>query len=266
MSQKNLLNYCTESLQSGSVLAMKTATPIVEAMPFKSIKGNAYSFNVVDTLLPTEHRELGQDIEASELQSEKVTKNLVILSNSAKVDRALGVVSSITDLMVESQFLAMVSSGKALEQKVITELKNYLENDIAGKKFTGELTSDLMDDAVDYAEPNIIFVSNATHRALKKLLRSQGQMPETVENFGKRVIMYGGIPVFVAHDLSDTEILLVRFAEDGVHGITNGGLRVYERVEGVFHVTDTEMLYNVVCKTKNSFSLIELVTGRAKSK
>ena len=147
------------------------------------------------SLLPPEHSELGQEVAPNELQSTKVTKELVILTNSAKVDRALTVMSDLTAIKAEAQHLAKVSSGKALEQKVILELKNYLANDVAGKKFTGVLDTDLIDDAIDYVDgATMIFVNNKGHRALKKLLKSEGQAPETIENFGKRVIAYNGIP------------------------------------------------------------------------
>lgn len=264
MGQKLLLNYCQGTLEKGSVLAMEKGTPIVGAMPFKDIKGNAYSFNVVDTLIPTEHRELGQDVEPDELTSTKVTKNLVILTNSVKTDRALAVMGDITDIKAEGQNLAMISSGKSLERKVIAELENYLSNDEAGKKFTGALTTDLLDDAFDYTEPNMIFVNNKGHRKLKSLLKAEGQQPETIENFGRRVIAYNGVPVHVSHDLGDTEILMVRFAEDGVHGITNSGLQVYEKEVGVHHVADTELLYAIICKTKNAFAKVEIASTKSK--
>lgn len=258
---KNLLNYCQGTLAQGSVLSMEKGTPIVGAMPFKQIYGNAYSFNVIDTLVSTEHRELGEDIEAEIIQPTKVTKELMILSNSVKTDRALGIMSNITELKSEAQSLAMISSGKALEKKVISELKGYLQKSEAGKEFNGALTTDLMDDAKDHVNPNIIFVSNKTHRALKKLLKAEGQMPETVENFGRRVIAYDTIPVHPTHDLADNEILMVRFGEDGV---TNGGLQVYDKEVGVNYVTDTELLYAVVCKTKNSFAKLTVTGLRSK--
>lgn len=259
MSQKNLLSYCQGTLEKGSVLSMATATPVVEAMPFIQIKGNAYSYNVVDSLLPTEHRELGEDVVASELESTKVTKSLVILTNSVKTDRALGVMSDITDIKAEGQHLAMVSSGKALEKKVIAELKDMLTKDIAGTKLIGELTIDLVDDALDAVpNANLIFVSNKSNRALKKLFKAEeGYTPVQMEAFGRRVVSYNGVPIVVSQDLADNEILVVKFSEDGVHGITNGGLRVYEKELGVFHVADTELLYNIVAKVKHSFSLVE---------
>ena len=261
-NQKNLLSYCQGTLEQGSVLSMATATPIIEAMPFIQIKGNAFSYNVIDTLLPTEHRELGSDVSASEFDTEKVTTNLVILSNSVKTDRALGVMSDVTDIKAEGQHLAMVSSGKALEKKVIEELKRLITATTAGKKFTGELNTDLIDDALDYVEgANMIFVSNKSHRALKKVFKAEGYTPVEIEAFGRRVVSYNGVPIVVSQDLGDNEILAVKFSETGVHGITNGGLHVYEKEVGVFYVTDTELLYNVCAKTKNSFALIEFTGG-----
>lgn len=259
-----LLNYCQGTLEQGTVLSMQKATPIVGAMDFKKIHGNAYSWNVVDTLVPTAHRELGQDVEAEIIEPTKVTKNLVILTNSVKVDRALGVMSDITEIKAEAQDLAMISSGKALEKKVIEELNTYLEGETAGKKFEGTLSIDLLDDCMDYVEPTMIFVSNASHRELKKLLKAEGQQPETIENFGKRVLAYNGVPVHPSQDLGENEILMVRFAPDGVHAVTNAGLTVYEKEVGVNHVTDTELLYAVVCKTKNSFGKVVINKGRSK--
>ena len=264
MAQKTLLQYCQNTLEQGSVLAMEKGTPIVSIMPMKEIKGNAYSWNVVDTLLPTEHRELGQDVEANELQTTKVTRELLILTNSCKTDRALGVVSDITDIMAEGQNLGMISMGKGLERKVIEGLNTYLTNNEAGKEFTGALSVDLLDDMIDYCNPNIIFVNNQGHRALKKLLKAEGQQLETIENFGKRVLKYGGIPVHVSHDLGDNEILAVNFNDEAVHGITNSGIRVYESERGVYHIADTELLYNVVAKTKNSFAKAVITATRSK--
>ena len=257
-TQKTLLAYCHGTLEKGSVLSMERGTPIVGVMPFIQIKGNAYSFNIVNTLLPTEHRELGEDITANELASTKVTKDLIILTNSVKTDRALGVMADITDLMSESQNIAMISSGKSLEKKVIEALRGYIAETQAGKKFTGALTVDVLDDGLDFVpDANMIFVNNKGHRALKKLLKAEGLQPETVESFGRRVVAYNGIPVHVSHDLADNEVLIVNFNEDAVHGITNGGVKVYETEQGVFHVTDTELLYNIVCKVKNSFAIVE---------
>lgn len=137
-----------------------------------------------------------------------------------------------------------------------------LTKDIAGKKLTGELTIDLVDDALDAVpNANLIFVSNKSHRALKKLFKAEGYTPVQIEAFGRRVVSYNGVPIVVSQDLADNEILVVKFAEDGVHGITNGGLRVYEKELGVFHVADTELLYNIVAKVKHSFSLVEFTGG-----
>lgn len=264
MAQKSLLNMVQGTLAQGCVLSMEKGTPIVGAMEFVEIKGNAYSFNVVDTLISTEHRELGEEVTANEMQTEKLTKELVILTNAVKTDRALQVMGDITDIKAQNTELAMMSNGKALEKKVVAELKGALAKSEAGKEFTGALTVDILDDAVDYCNPNMIFVNAKGQRVLKKLLKAEGHAPETIESFGKRVIAYDGRPVHVSADLSDNEILFVNFDINGVHGITNGGLKAYEERVNVFDITHTELLYNVVYKVKNSFAMVKASATKSK--
>ena len=43
-----------------------------------------------------------------------------------------------------------------------------------------------------------------------------------------------------------------------------GGLQVYEKEVGVNYVTDTELLYAIVCKTKNSFAKLTVTGLRSK--
>lgn len=256
--QKNLLNMVHGTLAKGCVMAMSTATPLVEALEVVEIKGNSYSYNVVDTLIPTAHRELGEEVVSNEMQTEKVVRQLKILSNAIKTDRVYRQISDITDIKAQSTELAMVSNGKSFEKETIAELKDLEAKGLAGKKFSGALTIDLLDDALDYVNgANLIFVNNKGQRALKKLLKSEGQAPETIESFGKRVIAYNGIGVHVSDDLTDTEILVIRAEKNGVHLITNGGLVAYEREENVFDVTYTELLHQVCAKTKNAFARVD---------
>lgn len=263
MTQKNLLNLVHDTLAKGSVMAMSTATPLVELLPFTEISGNAYSYNVIDTLLPTEHRELGQDVDASEMQTKKDTVELCILTNSSKVDRALNVMQNITDIQAEAQDLAMKSSGYALEKKVIARLDEYITSEKAGVKFEGALNLDLLLDAresvIGLNEKNgAIFCNTKTQRKIKQVADAQDGYLTTIEQFGKNVAAFDNIPVVASPQIADNTIYFVKFADDGVHGITNGGLKVYNYDRGVHLITDSEMLYNVVTKTKNAFAKIEI--------
>lgn len=263
MTQKNLLNLVHDTLAKGSVMAMSTATPLIELLPFTEISGNAYSYNVIDTLLPTEHRELGQDVDASEMQTKKDTVELCILTNSSKVDRALNVMQNITDIQAEAQDLAMKSSGYALEKKVIARLDEYITSEKAGVKFEGALNLDLLLDAresvIGLNEKNgAIFCNTKTQRKIKQVAATQDGYLTTIEQFGKNVAAFDNIPVVSSPQIADNTIYFVKFADDGVHGITNGGLKVYNYDRGVHLITDSEMLYNVVAKTKNAFAKIEI--------
>lgn len=265
MAQKNLLNMVHGTLEQGCIMAMSTATPLVGALEVVEIKGNSYAYNVVDTLLPTAHRELGEEVVANEMQTEKVVRELKILSNAIRTDRVYGVISDITDVKAQSTELAMVSNGKAFEKETIKELKSLEAQGVAGKKFTGALTVDLLDDALDYVNgANLIFTNAKGQRALKKLLKTEGQALETIDSFGKRVVAYNGIPVHVSDDLTDTEILVVRAELNGVHLITNGGLVAYEQQENIFDVTYCELLHQVCAKTKNAFARVDFTASKSK--
>lgn len=263
MSQKLLLNYVQGELERGSVLSMCTATPILQVMPFKNIKGNSYTWNVVDTLFSVTDRELGQEVIAGELQSEKLTRPLIISCASAKVDRALSVMEDVTDLLAETQHIEMISMGKGIETKVIAGLKQFLEDDEAGVKVTGALTTDFMYDLEEKVNPTIYFVNEKASRKLRGLLKDEGQQ-DTIESYGKRVNQFNGVPIHISKDLAYNQVLAIRFGEDGVMGITNSGLVTYTTQVGVHSITDSEILWNVICKTKNSFALGEFTATKSK--
>ena len=263
MAQSNLLNLVQGTLEKGSVLTMSTATPIVEAMEFTQISGNSYAYNIVNDLLVTEHRELGSDVLPQEMLTEKKVVPLKILTNSVQVDRALGVMQNLNDIQAESQQLAMTSSGKALEKFVLSRLDEELVATTSGKKFTGALTIDLLDDTLDYVRgiregTGLMFVNPKMKRDLTRLFKAEGYNQGTIEAFGRKVIAYDNIPVMVSDDMTDGHIFVVKFGLDAVHGVTNQGLVCYNYDKGVHKITDTELLYNVITKTKSAFAKIEI--------
>ena len=266
MAQKNLLNLVHGTLEQGTVMAMSTATPVVEALEMVQIQGNAYSYNVVKDVIATGHRELGEDVTPSELQTEKKTIGLKILTNSVKTDRALGVMQDINDIQAESQNLAMISSGLQLEKEVLKRLDEEVEQSI-GKKFTGALTMDLIDDALDYVRgiregKGIIFVSPKVKRELSKLMKDEGYKSANEEAFGRKATIYDNVPIITSENIEGDKIYVVKFGMDAVHGITNGGVKTYNYDKGVHVVTDTELLYNVIAKTDKAFAIIEPTLAR----
>ena len=255
MSQKNLLaNYCHGELEKGSVVSACTATPVLNLMPFKKINGNSYTWNIVNTLFSVTDRELGQEVDTEVLASEKVTRPLIISTARASVDRASCVMQDVTDLLAETQHIQMLSFGAGIETKVVAGLKGFLTNNEAGVKVTGALTTDFMYDLEEACRPNVYFVNEKGARKLRALLKSVGQT-DTLESFGKVVYHFNGIPIHVSKNLAENEILAVRFAEDGVMGICNQGLLTYTQDSGVLKVTDSELIWNVICKTTDSFAL-----------
>ena len=262
--QKNLLNLVHGELEKGCILSMATATPFLEIADCMEIKGNSLTFNVVDELVETQHRELGEDVEAVEIAPKKATVELKILTNSIKTDRALNVMNDVTEIHAQQTEIAMKSSGKALEKFIFNRLNEDITGSLAGKKFTGSaLTLDLLDDAIDYVSATregklAIFVNPKTKRAITRLFMEQGYTPNNIEACGRQVSAYDNIPMFISEDLADNEIFVCRFGLDALHLITNGGLKTYADQRGVFLVTDVELLYNVIPKVTNCFAKVEV--------
>ncbi len=109
----------------------------------------------------------------------------------------------------------------------------------------GSLTLSLLDQLIDLVlggKPDILLMSKRTRRKLKSLLAASAHYVESGEtSFGRRVMMYDGIPVFVSDFINDTEaandttgntfssIYAIHFGVDeGLCGITNGGIDVMD--------------------------------------
>lgn len=265
-NQNLLLNYCQGTLEQGSFYAMSTETPILNVMPFKRVHGNSYSWNVVDKFLNTGIRALGEEAVADEMSVGKITKEMKIMNNSCKVDRAVSIMNDLTSAKAEAQALGMKSMGNRFEAEVVTALNGYATNDEAGVVISAELSVDSLDDLIDSVDGcNFLFVNKKGHRALKKLLKEYGQAPETIDSFGKRVTAYNGIPVIVSEAMANGAVLAVKFAEDGVTGVTCNGITTYEYTQNVFDITDTELIYQICPMVRNSFGFLKLPAGtRAK--
>lgn len=258
--QKNLLNYTRTDLERGSVLAMEKSCPLVSAMEFKQVSGSAYAWNVINDLLDTKVRELGESVVSGEMETVKVVRPLEIISNSCKVDRSISIMEDITSVQSEAQALEMASMGKAVERKIIADLKKFITDDTAGKEFAGALDMTILEDCFDYCEPNLILANPKTIRAMKAILKAEGYIDNDIESFGKRVSVFNGVPIHVSKDLVDGEVLMLRLdIEAGVGAVTNKGVVVYNRVENVFNVTDTEFIFTTIVKTSNSFGLVKPV-------
>lgn len=265
--QANLLsNMARETLEQGTVQAMEISFPLLKVLSWKQVSGNAYKHNILKELLPTEERELGQDVVSSEIETVPVITPLRVFTASAKVDRASCIQSDVTDLMAEQQKITAISLGAGLQTAFINTLNKHLKDGTAGVEIKAGLTIDNIDDCLDLMlNCSAIMCNKRTQRELKKLLKAEGYTPQEMNEFGNRVIGYNSIPLLVTEDIEDNAIFFLNTDEEsGLIGITNSGLLCYNQDKGVFKITDNEIVCNVTPKTEKSFIKLTIPVGRSK--
>lgn len=103
------------------------------------------------------------------------------------------------------------------------------------------LSIDKLDELIDLVRPgrpDALCMAKRTRRKLSALRRTSGNLLETdVDAFGRRALMYDGIPILVDDFIPTTEvqgssgaacssIYALRFGRQGVMGLENGGISV----------------------------------------
>lgn len=242
-------------LQSGIVEVFARENPVLALMPFQSIAGNAYTYNVEDELPGVEFRTYNEGYSESTGVINPQTERLTILGGDSDFDVALiaqqvggndtrAVYDALKAKALTLKWLRTFFEGDAdTNPKEFDGIKKRLTGDqiIDAGANGGSITMAMLDELVDavQGQPSAIFARKSVIRAYRNLLRaSGGTTPETimVPNFGRPVIAHNGVPILpIELDTRGTEILsadetqgtndntcsayAIRFDIDALHGI-----------------------------------------------
>ena len=237
-------------LQRGVVETFARTSPVLERLPFMDVNGNAYSYNVEQTLPGIAFR----DYNASYTESTGVvnphTEKLYIMGGISSVDRALvktqGSVNNIRAIHdnMKAKAAALTFTAKFFNGDNTTAATEFdgLKERLTGDQaltYTGALTLDKVDELVDgvIGGPTALFMSKATRRTVNALRRAAGQATEVVsDSFGRQIDAYAGIPIGVIEEdkdgaaiLADGEIYAIRMGvQEYVSGLQAGGMEVID--------------------------------------
>ena len=237
-------------LQRGVVETFARTSPVLERLPFMDVNGNAYSYNVEQTLPGIAFR----DYNASYTESTGVvnphTEKLYIMGGISSVDRALvktqGSVNNIRAIHdnMKAKAAALTFTAKFFNGDNTTAATEFdgLKERLTGDQaltYTGTLTLDKVDELVDgvIGGPTALFMSKATRRTVNALRRAAGQATEVVsDSFGRQIDAYAGIPIGVIEEdkdgaaiLADGEIYAIRMGvQEYVSGLQAGGMEVID--------------------------------------
>lgn len=218
-----------DELRAGVIETMATESKLLAVLPFLTVEGHGYSYNVEKSLAGVEFRELNTAYNTKAPETERKTEYLSILGGEAIVDSfQMEVHSNINDLMAVETAL----TAKAIVHKFE---KNFISGDVATDKNafnglmfrelpevenTGDLVADidvLLDEVQGGADA--LVMNKATRRKLTSIARQH--ITFKTNQFGVQIAQFGGVDIIdlEAELLANDIVVAVKF---GVHEAVAG--------------------------------------------
>jgi hypothetical protein len=242
-------------LQAGVIETIVKESSVLSVLPFQTIEGNAYSYNVEKALPAVQFRGVNEAYTASEAQFEQRSENLVILGGDVELDRfIIQTLSNVNDQMavqiaekakaVANTFTRTFFKGsKASNAKEFDGLDvriagteqeiNYTDSPEIQAELKGNARKlDALNTLLDAVRggADAVFMNKRVKRQILAVLQSSDHYIENgVDAFGKPVEKYAGVPLLTVENeiLGDTDLYAVKFgAYTHVTGLTNGGVQV----------------------------------------
>ena len=255
-------------LERGVIETFVISSPVLDRLPLKSINGNAYSYTTEGTLPGVEFRAVNSAYAESTGTVNSATEKLVILGGDADVDSFLvRTGGQLADLRAEQTAFKVKSASYKFQDAFFNGDTAVDANSFDGlrKRVTGAQVVDAQAatgtgtggipilgaadsdryrffdalDAVVAQVPgaNAIYASSAVIAKIASSMRRLTMTNEGMDNFGRRVLTFNGIPLLDpgtnaagASILPSTELYVVKYGsgvqDGGVTGLTNGGVSV----------------------------------------
>jgi len=243
----------------GVVETIVRESPVLQALPFIDITGNALVYNQENSLATASFYAVGDTWQESTPTFTQQQATLAILGGDADIDNYLRQTrSNVQDIEAVVLELKAKAIRQTWEQTFIsgTGLANTFagldtllaaapaSQTIAAGTNGNTLTLALLDqliDAVRPGKPDMLLMSRRSRRQLTALVRASGALIEThINQFGMWQEYYNGIPIGVSDYISETQtqgtsnvattIYALQFGEGRLCGLQGGGGLQVERV------------------------------------
>lgn len=217
-----------DTLQQGVVETMATESKILAVLPFMTVEGHGYSYNVEKNLGSAQFRNVNENYTSTAIETEKATEYLTILGDEAIVDSfQMEVHSNINDLMAVEVALRSKGIAHKYEQTFLNgqgtakDFKGLLKR-AEGKELTAtaDIVADI-DELLDKVQggADALIMNKKTRRELTA--KARDYITYAHNEFGKQVAMFGDVAILDVEQeiLADGYIVAVRF---GVHEAVAG--------------------------------------------
>jgi len=232
-------------LQSGVIETIAAASGVLERLPFLPVNGNAYSYNLEESLPGIAFRAVGETYTESTGVINPRTERLSILGGFSDTDRAIIKTQGSSNDLRAIQDTAKAKAASlfftknffkgdseadpkgfdGLEQRLAGNQLLDMGSTSGGDTLTLAKVDELMDAVI--GGPDCLFMNKVLRRKVSALVRAAGQATETVSDaFGRQLTAYASVPIVVIeNDETDTDILA--FDEDNPGGGTAASSSIY---------------------------------------
>ena len=239
--------------KAGVYMKFAETSDILRVLMFNNIGGNSLKYNVEETLPGIGFRGVNESYTESTGIINPKTENLAIAGGDLDVDKFI-----IDSMGSEQRAIQEAMKIKAL---ALSWTKTFIkgDNETEPREFDGlqvRLTGDSLiangvaglslaklDEAIDAVDgANYIAMSKSVRRRLTVAARTAavgGDITYTLDEFGRQVTMYNGIPILIidkdnenvdilgfTEASSTTSIYVLALGEGQVQGLENGGMSV----------------------------------------
>jgi len=216
-----------DPLKRGVMELFPRTSPVLERLPFFSVNGQAYKYNVEETLPGIAFRGINESYTEDTGVVNPQVEALFIMGGLSKVDRAL------IKTQGNAANLRSIYDGMKAKAAALTYTKKFFSgnnsndpNEFDGleKRLTGDQVLDMgssdggdtlalakIDELLDAVQgsPDVLFMNKTLRRKVNALIRAAGQATETVSNsFGRQLASYAGVPIAVIEDDKDGNPIL----------------------------------------------------------
>lgn len=242
--EANKLNQ--DVLQKAVVETFARTSSVLENLPFSTVNGNSYSYNVETGIGNVEFRPINGTYTESTGTSERKTETLAILGGEAKVDKYLVATANLTDLRaleVERKSKAM---AKAFTEKFIngdsstdTNAFNGLKKRVVADQIvtaTGELTLNDLHELLDKVDggADALVMTKSMKREIQRVFDLHPSYVQVgTDAFGRTVTMFNDVKILTIDDTiipfdpsAGGDIYAVKWGAEGVAGLQNGPMQV----------------------------------------
>jgi len=216
-----------DPLKKGVIELFPRTSPVLERLPFFNVNGQAYKYNVEETLPGIAFRGINETYTADTGVVNPAVESLFILGGLSKVDRALvKTQGNINNLRSIYDGMKAKAAALTYTDKFFNGDNSSSANEFSGLKarLTGSQVIDMgssdggdtltlakLDELLDAVQgsPDVIFCNKTMRRKISSLVRAAGKAIETVNDaFGRQLAAFAGIPLAIIEEDKDGNPIL----------------------------------------------------------